>query len=137
MTNQNDTKILELKSQIQEKKDKLSKTKKRFTPITNCSIELDGTRYNLNTLPKDQLVSLMVKLNIYKLAINDLGLLDDYFISGFKINDWMTDIKTKFEIMNLKEEENKLQEMENRLEVLLSNEKKVELEIGSIESMLK
>jgi hypothetical protein len=135
MANANDEKILGLRKQIEEKKSKLKGAKKKFVPITNCSLEIDGVRFNLNVLPKEQLISLLVKLNIYKLSISDLKLID-YTISGYKVDDWMTDIKSKLEISALMEEERKLHEMEVKLEMLLSDDKKIELEIGEIESLL-
>jgi len=135
MGNANDTKILELKAQIKEKKNKLKKLKK-FVPITNCSIEVDTVRYNLQVLNKEQLITLLVKLNSIRLSVVDLEL-EEYFISGYKIEDWISDIKSRLEILSLKEEENKLLVLENKLHTLLSTDKKVELEIDSIESMIK
>ena len=45
----NDELILQLKKQIEDKKKALRATEK-FTPITNCSIELDGVRQNIQVL---------------------------------------------------------------------------------------
>jgi len=132
----NDDKIMELKSQIKEKKEKL-KGKKRFTPITNCSIEIDGVRCNLQVLGKEQLITLLIKLNTYRLSVIDLGLQDEYIISGYKLEEWINDIKSKLDVVSHREEENKLQLLESKLEYMLSNEKKIELEIGSIEELLK
>jgi hypothetical protein len=134
--NKNDEKILELKSQIIEKKKSVIKSK-RFIPITNCSIELDGIRYNIQTLDKESCISLLVKLNSYKLSAKDLDLLEEYKISGFKIEEWIEDIKLKLDVLLQREEEKKLHSMEKKLEDLLSNEKKIEIEIADIESMLK
>ena len=136
MVNNNDNKILELKKQIEEKRTKVDKSKK-FSPITNCSIELDGVRHNINVLTKEQIIQIMIKLNTYILSAKDLGLLDDYVITGYNVADWMTDLKAKLEFINRKDEENKLKAMEAKLDKLLSNDKKVELEIDEIESMLK
>ncbi|WP_010497771.1 hypothetical protein [Paenibacillus elgii] len=136
MANNNDQKILELKKQIEEKKKKIGKSQK-FTPTTNCSIELDGVRHNIQILQKDQIVQLMVKLNSYTMSARDLGVLDDYSISGYSVMDWISDLKSKLDFMNRKEEEQKLKAMEAKLDQLLSEDKKVELEINAIESLLK
>jgi len=128
-TETNDLKIMELKKQIEEKKIKLGKSQK-FTPITNCSIEVDGVRHNIQVLTKEQLITLMVKLNSYAISAKDLGI--DYVVSGFNTLDWITDIKSKLDFVSRKEEENKLKIMESKLHQLLSNEKKVELEIDEI-----
>jgi hypothetical protein len=58
-------------------------------------------------------------------------------ISGYSINDWMTDIKLKLDILSQKEEENSLKALESKLAALLSNDKKTELELSSIEKLLK
>ena len=125
----NDKKIMELKKQIEEKKIKLGKSQK-FSPITNCSIEVDGVRSNIQVLTKDQLITLLVKLNSYAISAKDLEI---YFsVSGYDVSDWITDIKSKLDFVSRKEEENKLKIMESKLHQLLSNEKKVELEIDEI-----
>lgn len=133
---ENDKLILQLKKQISLKKQ-LLETTKRFQPITNCSIEIDGVRLNIQVLSKEQLIHLLVKLNIYKMSAKELELLNEFSISGFTVEDWMKDVQSKLMNLNRKEEENKLVAMENRLHNLLSGEKKVELEIEEIANMLK
>jgi len=125
----NDSKIMELKKQIEEKKAKLIKSQK-FSPITNSSIELDGVRTNIQVLNKEQLTYLLVKLNSYAISAKELEI--DFVISGYHIVDWIADIKSKLDFVSRKEEENKLKVMESKLHQLLSNEKKVELEIDEI-----
>jgi hypothetical protein len=133
----NDKIILDLKNKIEEKKKTLKITEK-FSPITNCSIELDGTRYNIHALNKELLTTLLVKLNSYKLSIIDLELsTQEYNISGFPLNDWIQDVYGKLMNVNRKDEENRLKSMELRLHNLLSNEKKVELEINEIAKFLE
>jgi len=134
--NTNDEKIMQLKFQIGEKKKNL-KTKKRFTPLTNCFIELDGVRLNLQVLNKENLIYLLVKLNSYLLSAVDLGLEDEYNFSGYSIDQWITDVKLKLDILKYEEEDRKLKELERKLHVLLSSEKQVELAINEIESLIK
>jgi len=131
----NDDKIMLLKSQIADKKKGL-KTKKKFSPLTNCNIELDGIRYNIHVSQKELLTHLLVKLNSYLLSAVDLGLDEEYFISGYVIDQWITDIKLKLDILKYEEEDRKLKVLESKLHNLLSLDKKVELEIGEIESMI-
>lgn len=132
----NDQRILILKKQIESKKEKLNKSL-RFSPITNCSIEVDGVRFNIQVLPRLELISLMVKLNSYMHSAIDLDVLNEYIISGFKVEDWIADIKSRINILSHKDEEKKLKAMEDKLHKLLSDGKKVELEINEIESFLK
>jgi len=132
----NDSKIMTLKAQILEKRDKLDKSRK-FIPVTNCSIEVNGIRSNIQVLMKEQLISLLVKLNSYKISAKELGLLDEFMISGYKIEDWIIDVKSRLDVVSRKDEERNLKIMEDRLSKLLSNEKKVELEIDEIANILK
>jgi len=98
---------MELKKQIEEKKIKLGKSQK-FSPITNCSIEVDGVRSNIQVLTKEQLITLLVKLNSYAISAKELEI--DFVISGYGIVDWITDIKSKLDFVSRKEEENNLEE---------------------------
>jgi hypothetical protein len=133
----NDQRILLLKKQIEEKKNKLNKLQ-RFSPATNCTVELDGIRYNLHTLSsKDSLINLMVRINLYRISAKDLGVQNEYLISGFSPEEWLTDIKAKLGILSQKQEEANLKQMEDKLTQLLSERKKVELELDQIESLIK
>lgn len=136
MTNTNDQRILKLKKQIEVKKEKLGKTS-RFAPVTNCSLEVDGVRFNINVLDKEKLIMLAVKLNSYLLSAKDLGYENQFIISGYKVEDWLTDIQSRLDILSKKDEERSLKAMEDKLAKLLSEDKKVELEIDEIESLLK
>lgn len=136
MANINDQKILELKKQIEEKQKKVKKAQK-FSPITNCSIEVDGTRFNLNVLSKEQTISMLVKLNAYAMSAKEMDLIEQYIICNYNVVDWISDLKSKLEFMSRKEEEAKLKAMEAKLDKLLSNDKRVELEIDEIAELLK
>ena len=136
MANHNDEKIMGLKAQIQEKKNNLTK-RKRFVPVTNCSLELDGVRYNLQATPKEKLMDLLIRLNAYRMSAEKLCISQTYLVSGFILDDWITDILSRLEILSYREEEGKLQALEVKLHDLLSVDKKVELEISDIESLLK
>lgn len=136
MSNQkNDDKILELKQQIEKKKAEF-RVVKRFSPITNCSIEIDGMRYNIQTLNENQLILMLIKLNMYRLSAKDLNLVQDIFISSYNINDWISDIQDKLSVLNYNTELSKLKAMETKLEKMLSDEKKTELELDEIANML-
>ena len=120
----NDDKILILKKQIADKKE-LLKGETRFSPITNCSLELYGQRYNINTLQKDKIIELMVQVNSLYLSARDLGndILEQYTISGYKPMEWIKDLNDKLAIINRKSEENKLKQLESKLDKLLSIDK--------------
>jgi hypothetical protein len=129
----NDEKILELKKQIEKKKELLKKSK-RFSPVTNCIIELDGQKQNIQAMSTNDLIFLATKLNSYYVSSMDLEL--DLKISGYNVKEWIDDILAKIATLNVKNEEKQLKAMEDKLTKLLSNDKKVELEINEIESLL-
>lgn len=132
----NDDRILELKSQIELKKKELSKKKVKFSPETNCILELDGEKYNLNVCADEVLINLLIKLNMYLMSANNLGIAPPNF-SGYSIDLWMADIKSKLAVSELRKEEVALRAMESKLDKLLSDDKKTELEIDEIASLLK
>lgn len=134
MSKVHDAKIIELKKQIEEKKEKL-KDVKRFSPVTKCIINLDGKAQNLNVLKKEDLILLLVKLNLLKKSADELGY--PLTIDSYLVQDWMEDIQSKLKLIEYKEEENKLNSLNQKLTTLLSEDKKVELELEEIEGLLK
>lgn len=135
MATKNDKVILELKKKIEEKKKQL-KAADRFTPVTNCSLNLNGTRQNLNVAGKEILVNLLVNLNALKMSAESLNLLDQFKIDGFTVKDWMQDVQTKLTMVDRKLEEQRLKALETKLHNLLSVDKKVELEIEDLRNLI-
>ncbi len=131
----NDEKILELKKIIEQRKQELGE-KKPFAPVTSCSIDLDGTRYNIHTINDlGSLDFLLVKLHALEMSAKDLGVKIN--ISGFPLEDWLTDLCAKGEALYRKQKEAELKALEKKLDTLLSADKRTELEIDSIADLLK
>lgn len=57
-------------------------------------------------------------------------------ISGYAVDIWISDIKSKLTVFELKKEETSLKKMEAKLSKLFSDYKKAELEINEIASIL-
>lgn len=131
----NDDRIIELKNQIEIKKKELTNKRVKFTPETNCVLELEGTNYNLNVCTEEVLTMLMIKLNTYIMSANDLGV-SIPTMSGYPIDLWISDIKNKLAVTVIKREEANLKRMEAKLDKLLSDDKKTELELDEIASLL-
>lgn len=130
----NDERVLQLKRVIEEKKSEL-KSISRFSPMTNCIISLDGCNYNLNVAHADDLTFLLVKLNAYLISAKDLDI--DLSICGYTVDEWITDIKSRLNILARKSEETELKTLESKLDKMLSSEKKTELELDEIAELLK
>lgn len=129
-----DQMIADLQLKIEQKREALGKAQK-FTPITNCSLELDGTRYNINTLDRNGTAFLLIKLNALEMSRKDLGL-DEMMIMSWTFAQWMQDLKARFAYLNRKDEEAKLKTLENSLKNLLSTDAKVALELKNIADMI-
>ena len=129
----NDERVLQLKKIIDDKKAEL-KAVKRFTPLTNCVLDLDGQKYNLNVLHMADLQLLLVKLNMYLMSANSLAI--NLEIAGYNIAEWIADIKSKIEIFEYKKKESELKALEAKLDKMLSDEKKTELELDEIAALL-
>lgn len=133
MATKNDERVLQLKEIIDKKQSEL-KGAKKFAPLTNCVLDLEGQKYNLNVLQSDELKLLLVRLNMYLMSAKDLK--TNLEISGYNVSEWITDIKCKIEIFEYKQKEAELKALEAKLDKLLSDEKKTELELDEIAALL-
>ena len=134
MAKKNDNTILELKKQIADKEAALDAIR-RFIPATNCSLELEGTRYNLHVSDANLLTTALLKLNMYKMSADNLGL-EDIEFSGYKIVDWVADIQSRLLQINKQKEQARLNNLKSKLTALLSIDKKTELEIEELKNAI-
>lgn len=134
MATKTDKLVFELQKKIEEK-EALIKKNEKFTPITNCLLELDGQRHNINVLTKDQLAHLIVKLSTYAEVGKNIGF-KNYSIAGFPIQDWITDLKSKYSNLDKKIEEQRLGKLKKELQDMLSSDTKVEIKLNEIASSI-
>ena len=129
----NDERVLQLKKLIETKKAELST--QRFVPMTNCVLDMEDKKYNLNVLQEKELEFLMVKLNAYSMSADNLKI--NLVISGYGVNEWLTDISGKLAVIIDKKKQDELKTLESKLDKMLSDEKKTELELDEIAALLK
>lgn len=134
MATKNDNLIMQLKEKIELKRKELSSFS---TPAykTRLVIDMDGQKTNINVLDENGLKLLLVKLNMYRLSMKDLGIAIE--ISGYNVTDWIDDIKAKLDTFTYKKRKKELEETEKQLDLLLSEEKKTELEIERLAKILE
>lgn len=130
MAKKNDDVILQLKKQVNDKKKSIAKAQK-FEPVTNLSLELFGQRYNLNVVDKNQLLLLKGTLSAIQSNVETA-----IVIGGFTIFDWCIDLENKYNLLNVREEQERLKVLESKLHNLLSVDKKVELELATLASQI-
>ena len=71
MATKNDERILELKKQIEAKKNELGK-QPRFTPVTTCLFNREGCRVNIHTLTSVKDINMiLVFFNTYVMSAKD------------------------------------------------------------------
>ena len=129
----NDERVLQLKKLIETKKAELFIQK--FVPITNCVLDMEDKKYNLNVLQEKELEFLMVKLNAYAMSADNLKI--GLVISGYGVNEWLADISGKLAVITDKKKRDELKALEAKLDKMLSDEKKTELELDEIAALLK
>lgn len=136
MTQKNDDRIMQLKEQIEKKRKELAESNtSRFVPITNCLLVIDKTTYNLHV---DSSELLLIKLNSMRLSANDLGIdTSKIIISGYSLDDWISDVKNNLSIQNYRAEKRKLDSLEKQLTALLSDDKQTELQIDQLAALLQ
>lgn len=128
----NDERVLQLKKQIETKRSELSTEK--FVPMTNLVLDMEDKKYNLNVLQENELRFLMIKLNAYAMSADDLK--EELVISGYDVNAWLADICGKLGVMTNNKKRNELKVLEAKLDKMLSDEKKTELELDEIAALL-
>ena len=132
----NDNNIIELKNKIAEKKKALKATE-NFNPKTNCSLKLGETvSTNIRAeVSKERLTQLLVEVNMLKMSADNLKI-NDYKLSGYSPSDWVDDLQARLMIVDKKQEENRLKVLEEKLNALLSLDKKVELELQGLSNQI-
>lgn len=95
---------------------------------------IDNKYYNLNIEEKETLEILLIKLNIYRMSMEDLNIWVQ--ISGYDVIDWIDDINAKLSTFTYKKRKKELEDTEKQLDLLLSEEKKTELEIERLAKIL-
>lgn len=136
MAQKNDDRIMQLKEQIEKKREELAiSNTSRFIPITNCLLVIDKTTYNLHV---DSSELLLIKLNSMRLSAKDLGIdINKLMISGYSLDNWITDVKNNLSIQNYRTEKKKLDSLEKQLTALLSDDKQTELQIDQLAALLQ
>ena len=130
----NDQKILELKKKIEEERKLLSGTEK-FQPLTTCIIERFGIKVNLRTLTDAELRLILVAINALLKSSVEMGM-QNVSISDFALEDWQNDVISMLKQREKVERKSIINRLEAKLQNMLSDEKKTELEIENIEKLL-
>ena len=127
---------LTLDEQIEQLKLKIETLKQTdkplvFKPITSCKITWLKIDYNINTLNKEELYSLLGMLVSIQREVQD-----DFTFSGYFGSDWISDIKSKIQEIDSKEKRAKIKQLEISLDALVSEDKRKQNQLSSIAETL-
>lgn len=128
--NNNDTRILELKKSIEEKCSAIDGERK-FTPATTCIIQIGLAKINLHTLSIDELEFVYAALRAVQ-AQQRVSLR----LCGFKLDEWIGDVDGLITKKQNDELRKQLKASEKKLDTLLSEDKRTELELDAIAALL-
>jgi hypothetical protein len=133
----NDELILELKKRIEEKRKALVGDEPKFEPVTNCSLpDGPGVMINLHILTLAQCAQLWARLVAIQKAAEELGIEGDIEVGGWNIRTWIGDVKSKYLSLKYASSRGELTKMEKRLDALLSEDKRTEMELEKIKREL-
>ncbi len=130
----NDEIIIQLKSQIYEKK-KILGNKPIFSPKTKCIFIFNNISYNINVLKQSELELLHVQL----FNLNKMSELLNYNlqIDNCLVIDLIDDVVSKLSVIKYNNNVKQLEQLESKLTNLMSEGKKTELELDLIKDLLK
>jgi hypothetical protein len=141
MAKKTDQKTLDLINEVKKRKEEISKIEKPswITNCTFCYIEgnLTGSinihvQTNVMTLVKIA-AFLLNQERTYEAAATAMGVEAPAFTwDGFKVADWIEDIKARINKVQIVSKKTKLEELEARLNKIISPELRAELELEAI-----
>lgn len=133
--------VQELFEVVRTRKAEIEKTE-RAKWLTNCSIDHDGRRMNLQTVNDvDILINIAGTIiqndKVYQSGSEFLlGEVKERKLNGFTSEEWLTDIKTRLEKVQLSKKKQELDALERRLDSLVSKEMREQLELEAIKKEL-
>ena len=143
MENKTDELVQQLFGVVQTKKAEIAKALKPNWE-TNCVFKTNpdsSASVNLQVCSSlDELISILgflcEKRNSFKEAQEILGTNLNFKWSGFSFDAWVSDIKTRINKIEITTKKRELEDLENRLDKLISPELKAKLELLEIQKIL-
>lgn len=138
MSNTNDNAVLNLFQVVNKQKEEVKLAEKAYKRWnTNCSFKLFGSSpVNIQTANEQTIVKALAELltfsqNIEK-AYELLGVTVDNRHDGYSVDEWIEDFKKRIATIHFQKKKEKLQELEKRLNGILSTEQRREMELKAI-----
>ena len=131
-----DKEILLLKKEVADRKAALKVTD-GFRNKTNLILPFFGQRHNLNVISAGELMILLAQLLCYPANLKSIGIDEEIELGGFSIDDWIHDLKGRYDLLLRRKKEDELHVFEQRLNDLLSDDFKKEEEFENLVNQIK
>ncbi len=132
-----DQQVMTLLAKVKAQKQTIERAEKPKW-LTNCSFVYEGRTINLHTVSD---LGMLVELAGFLKGLeadNNAGAealgvdFSPLVYSGYTVDQWIADFKTRLGKLQIAAEKKKLEELETRLDALVSPEKRRELELAAI-----
>jgi hypothetical protein len=135
MSNLNDAKIKVLQEKIEKQKESMG-SRPRAAWITNGL----ACGKNINVLERSELVEVFAFLRTTAQGMKEsaeiLGYDEPIIVHGYPIESWEEDFKNRMNIINWNLKKNQLNQLESKLQKLMSEDARTAKELENIESLL-
>jgi hypothetical protein len=141
MTDTIDSKIGTLLEELRKRQQDVKQAERESQQKwqTNCSftgIFPKPRPINLQTATPEGLKAVVRELIVIRNAeLESSAILEqpaDYSVDGYSIDAWLADCKKRAAIQNLREKQNKLEQLQTRLDAIVSPEQKRQMELDAI-----
>lgn len=143
MTDTIDQKIQELFNVVQSRRSALEKDELALKGKweTTCSYPMNGTFINLQTADKSTIRQVAIHIKIQSFfgaqVDKELGIDESSLVNGFTVDAWLSDCKKRMAAINSREKKRELDDLEARLDKIVSPEQRREMELAAIAASLK
>lgn len=142
--NEKDKEVIELINIAKQKREKIEAGKSRVDWKTNCSFKFDADdkgHLNLRTVSSlETLVHicafLLERKETFERAAKLLDIKADLKWMGFSFEDWISDVKSRVNKVQLEKNKADLEKLESRLDKLVSKELRDKMELDAIKAEL-
>lgn len=137
-----DEKVKQMLDLLEKKKIDLGKKPSQVLKTNGLLKFSDSTHVNLNTITTvdeavKSLAQILCNQFAYAEACKSLGVTSTFNYSGYPIEDWITDLKFRVDVINFNAKQAEFNQISKKLEGLISEDLRTETELGNIEAMLK
>lgn len=141
-----DEKVLKLWNTVKEKQKEIEKTSEKHKWETSATFGFDpdivANRVNIMTVTDNKILVriisfLMIQRDYWALAATEIGVKSGFKWMGYSFDQWKADLRARAGQLSINEKRAELQELERRLNALITTEQRRELELAELEKLVQ